>query len=304
MATSPTSPAPRLGLLYAFAGSFFAACFLIPWKVAADHGAPDEATLALLASAAVFNSFAAALPIARASERQVVSLALTVKLAVAFAVLSLAGNLFSAEAVLRISGALLSVMQRCEVLVVGLLGIFVLGERAGPSFWVGTALAGAGLILLGQPVPAYAVTAGGQQELIGALFGLGSAVCFGAMAVLTRKHIHAIRPVLLNGMRLWFGVALWFALEWRLPALSGQLVLYAALAAFFGPFLSRLAVMASARHVKASTTALAGLATPVITLLLGFLLLGSIPTRVELLGGAIMLIGVALPIVAVRRSGA
>ncbi len=304
MATALTSPSPRLGLLYAFAGSFFSACFLIPWKLAADHAAPDEATLALLAGAAVFNSFAAALPIARASERHVVSLALTVKLAVAFAALSLAGNLFSAQAVLRISGALLSVMQRCEVLVVGLLGIFVLGERVGPSFWVGTALAGAGLFLLGQPAPAHAVTAGSQQELIGALFGLGSAVCFGAMAVLTRKHIHAIRPVLLNGMRLWFGVALWFAFERRLPALSGQLVLYAALAAFFGPFLSRLAVMASARHVKASTTALAGLATPVITLLLGFLLLGTVPTRVELLGGAIMLIGVALPIVAVRRSGA
>ena len=297
-------PSARLGLLYAFAGSCFSACFLIPWKLAAAHGAPHEATLALLASAAVFNSFTVALPIMRApAAGQPTSLSLTLKLALAFAALSLAGNLLSAEAVLRISGALLTVMQRCEVLVVGLLGIVVLGERVGPSFWAGTALAGTGLYLLGQPSSAHAPAAG-REQLIGALFGLGSAVCFGAMAVLTRKHIHAIQPVLLNALRLWFGVGLWFAFERRLPGLSGPLVLYAALAALFGPFLSRLAVMASARHVQASTTALAGLATPVITLLLGFALLGSVPTQIELLGGAVMLAGVALPLLAVRRSGA
>jgi hypothetical protein len=136
--------------------------------------------------------------------------------------------------------------------------------------WIVPAALFAGLWLLGR-APSSASTAAmlaRNEELAGALVGLGSAVCFGAMAVLTRKHIHAIRPVLLNALRLWFGVGLWFAIERRVPELSRSLVLYATLAALFGPFLSRLAVMASARHVQASTTALASLVTPALTLLL------------------------------------
>lgn len=288
------------GVLYALLGAFFSACFLIPWKLATVHGEAKHATLVLLSSAALFSTFAIG-PSHRQSAPPIAVLP-TLKLAAALAGLSLAGNWFSAEAVHRISGALLAVLQRCEVLVVGLLAPLMLRERARPSFWIGSAVAVCGLIVLStRSGTQISVTA--HSDTVGALCGLVSALCFGSMTVLTRKHIRGLRPVLLNAVRLWLGVLLWLAIERELPlqALNRELVMYAALAALFGPFLSRLAVMASVHHVPASTTVLAQLITPPTTLLLGFVVLGTLPSAHELMGGAIMLIGVTIPVVQALR---
>jgi drug/metabolite transporter (DMT)-like permease len=188
------------------------------------------------------------------------------------------------------------------VLVVGLLAPLVIGERSRRSFWIGALVAVTGLVVLSTRAGAQ-LGLGPNADPIGALFGLGSAACFGTMHVLTRKHIRTLRPVLLNALRLWLGVVLWFALERALPfdALNGKLVLYAALAAFFGPFLSRLAMMQSAHYVAASTTVLASLVTPPLTLLLGFVVLGTLPSVHEVLGGVIMLVGVAIPVLSALR---
>jgi drug/metabolite transporter (DMT)-like permease len=293
------SPALR-GVLFGLLGAFFSACFLIPWKLATHHGEAKHATLVLLAAAALFNTLAI-VPMHN-DKAPPLAVAPTLKLAAVFAALSLAGNWCSSESVHRVSGALLAVLQRCEVLVVGLLGALLLGERAKPSFWIGTAIAAFGLIVLSTRAGA-GLGLGPNADPIGALFGLASAVCFGAMTVLTRKYIRKLRPVLLNATRLWLGVLLWFAIERTIPieALTPSLVLCAALAAFFGPFLSRLAVMESAHHVPASTTVLASLVTPPTTLLLGFAVLGTLPSAHELMGGAIMLVGVAIPVVHALR---
>jgi drug/metabolite transporter (DMT)-like permease len=291
------SPALR-GVLFGLLGAFFSACFLIPWKLATQHGDAKHATLVLLAAAALFNTLAI-VPM-HDDKAPPIAVGPTLKLSVAFAALSLAGNWFSSESVHSVSGALLAVLQRCEVLVVGLLSPLLLRERARPSFWVGAAVAVCGLVLLSTRAGA---GIGPNADPIGALYGLASAACFGAMTVLTRKYIRRLRPVLLNATRLWFGVLLWFAIERAIPTreLTPSLVLCAALAAFFGPFLSRLAVMESAHHVAASTTVLTSLVTPPATLLLGFAILGTLPSAHELLGGAIMLVGVAIPVLHALR---
>ncbi len=293
------SPALR-GVLFGLLGAFFSACFLIPWKLATQHGDAKHATLVLLAAAALFNTLAI-VPM-QDDEAPPIAVGPTLKLAIAFAALSLAGNWFSSESVHRVSGALLAVLQRCEVLVVGLLSPLLLRERARPSFWVGAAVAVCGLIVLSTRAGA-GLGLGPNADPIGALCGLASAACFGAMTVLTRKYIRRLRPVLLNAIRLWLGVLLWFAIERAIPTheLTRSLITYAALAAFFGPFLSRLAVMESAHHVPASTTVLTSLVTPPVTLLLGFAILGTLPSAHELMGGAIMLVGVAIPVLHALR---
>lgn len=293
-------PPTLRGVLYSLAGAFFSACFLIPWKLATHHGEAKHATLVLLASAALFST----LTILPAHDEKAPPLALgpTLKIAVALAALSLAGNLFSAESVQRVSGALLAVLQRCEVLVVGLLAPLVVGERSRSSFWVGALVAVIGLVVLSTRAGAE-LGLGPNADPIGALCGLASAACFGTMHVLTRKYIRSLRILLLNALRLWFGVALWFALERELPldALNASLVLFAALAAFFGPFLSRLMMMRSAHYVNASTTVLATLITPPTTLVLGFVVLGTLPSAHEVMGGVIMLVGVAIPVLSSLR---
>ena len=275
------------------------ACFLVPWKQATLYGEPRFATLVLLTTAAAFNSGAALLPQLRTHEESKRPLGPTLKLSLVFAVLTLAGNLSSAEAVSRISSSLLAVLQRCEVLVVGLLSVPLLRERVRLPFWIGTATAAIGVVLLQHE------SAGSQTfEPTGVLFGLGSACAFGTMIVLTRRHIHEVSPVLLNAVRLWLSVALWFVVQRALPSaaeLPGTLVFFAALAGFFGPFLARLGALFSARGLTASTTAIASLATPVLTLLLSFLIHGTWPTGQELLGGAVLLVGVAVPLFADAR---
>lgn len=277
------------------------ACFLIPWKEATHHGDPALATLVLLAVSAVLNTGAMAVPRLQSRDEGERPLAPTLWLSVVFAVLSLAGNWCSAEAASRVSGALLAVLQRCEVLVVGLLSAPLLRERVRAPFWAGIAVAGIGLVVLQRP-------AHGSPDFapLGVVFGLGSAAAFGAMVVLTRKYTGVIRPVTLNAVRLWLSVVLWLAVARRIPTgaeFSRGLVVNAAVAGFFGPFLSRLGAIFSARHVPASTTSLAWLATPALTLLLGFAWIGTLPTTQEVLGGLILLAGVAIPLASsVRRA--
>jgi len=296
------------GLLWALFGAVMSGCFVIPWKMATAHGEAALITLVLLVSAAIFNTAASFVPQLRVEHEGERPLGPTLRLAVVFAALSPAGNWSSAEAVRHVSGALLSVLARCEVLVVGMLSIALLGERPGRSFWVGAAVAGTGLVMLQRPGsgtgPGGVATA--AFDPVGVLYGLGAAAAFGTMVVLTRRYVGQVRLVVLNALRLWLGVLMWLAIERRIPTaaeLSPQLVAYATLAAFFGPFLSRLGALFSARHVAASTTSVTTLSAPAFALLFSFLLLGTLPTAQELLGGAVLLVGVAIPLAAGARKG-
>ena len=294
---------PRRGLLLAAGSALLSACFIIPWKIATTYGKPEEATLVLLTVAATLNSLTTVFSRREAARTAARPLGPTLVLALAFGAISYTGNLFSAEAVLRLSGPVVAVLQRCEVLVVALLGWLLLGERVRANYWVGTAVAGVGLVILSQPA-AGASTRVSDTNLSGVLCGLGSALCFGTMAVLTRKHIHAVRPLLLNALRLWCGVAMWFAVEHRIPTraqLPDGLLMGAGLAGLFGPFLARLCLIYSTIYIRTSTSALIAIATPPLTLVLGFFVLGTVPSARAMLGGTIMLFGIAVPVAGMLR---
>jgi drug/metabolite transporter (DMT)-like permease len=218
-------------------------------------------------------------------------------LAFGLALLTLAGNLASAEAISRISGPMLSVLQRAEVIVVALMAWALIGERVDRRFWAGAAVALFGFWLVrGSDID--------QVTSDGLLYGLASAVCFSTMAVLTRKYITEVDPSSLNALRVWVSVPLWFVVYGAPPALESlslELVAYAGLAGMLGPGLSRLFLMMSARDVPARITSLVTLAAPVLTLALSWALLGSWPTERELWGGSVMLVGIGLPVVVALR---
>jgi drug/metabolite transporter (DMT)-like permease len=285
------------GVLWALGSALGSAAFLIPWKLASRHGESRHVVLVLLASAAILNT--AALPLigsvgARA-RRHWTPVALW--LSVALAVLTLLGNEASAAAIARISGPLLSVLQRFEVVIVGGLAWILLGERPDWAFAVGAAIAVGGIALTHGAAPT-------EAHASGVLYGLLAAGGFGGMVVLTRRFVADIDPAGVNALRLWLSVLLWLAWHRELPAateLSGNLLLHGALAALFGPFLSRLFLMYALRHVEARIAALCILAAPVATLGLAWAFLGDVPTATELLGGAVILAGVGIPVVAAVR---
>lgn len=282
------------------------AAFLIPWKLATRHGDPEVAVLCLLTFAALFATFASLL------DRENLGLLRgglwpTLRLALLMSSFTLAGNWSSAESVQRISGALLAVLQRFELIVVALLGAVVLRERVRPTFWVGAAVAMSGLVLLNQRVLIHIAGPDAGFDPLGVLYGLGSALFFGAMFVLQRRFLSGVHLVPLNALRLWLGVLLWFVVYQRVPTadqLNSDLLQTTAAAAFFGPFLSRMGTLVSARHVPAAVTVLVVLTTPIFTLALAWAWLGELPQRHELLGGAVMLIGIAIPAFAMLRRSA
>lgn len=287
----------RQGVAWALFGAVMGAAFVVPWKLASAHGEPRVAVLVMLTSAAVFNSLLALLQRARATPAaNDASWRNTMLLAAAFAVLTLMGNACSAEAISRISAALLTVVQRCEVLLVALLAALLLREPITRPFWAGTLVAGLGLWLLrGDAARA------SEFDPLGVLYGLGSAGCFGSMVLLARRFIHGVHLLPFNALRLWLSVALWFGIHREAPAIADlplPLLWGAASAGFFGPFLGRLGALQSSRYIPAQLTTLLSLATPVFALGFAFVALGNLPSARELVGGGAMLCGVAIPLVA------
>lgn len=295
----PLEASTRTGVLSALLSAFCSAAFLLPWKLATQHGDANLVVLCLLVFAAIFSSV---ISLFDRSNRELLrgQLRPTLKLALLMSTFTLAGNWASSESVHRVSGALLAVLQRCELLVVALLGAAMLGERVHRSFWIGAVVAVTGLFVLHDNDTSHHVA----FDPVGVLYGLASAVFFGTMIVLQRRYLHGVYLVPLNALRLWFGVALWFVVYRRIPTqgeLTPPLLTYTAAAAFFGPFLSRLGALVSGRHVPASVTVFVGLWTPIFTLVLAWLWLGDFPSQHELLGGAVMLTGIAIPAVAMLR---
>ena len=296
MSRAGLSEDQRRGLLWAAAGALGGGCFAIPWKLASASGEAPTSALILLSVAATANTL---LVVGRSWTKTGSPLSIgrtDLGVAVLLAVFTLFGNLASAAAIETLTPALLNVLLRAEVILVALLGWILLGERVDLRFWIGALLAVAGLVVIQGPARTQMLS-----ELVGSGTGaaLGGAVCFSSMAVVTRHFIHRIHPVMVNALRLWFAVALWFVLN-PPPALAevpAEQILFAGLAALAGPFFGRLCIMQSARYLEARVSVLTSLATPVLTLFLAWAVLGDWPENAELLGGAIMIGGIAVPLI-------
>jgi len=293
----------RLGLRWAFASAVGGALMVIPWKLANEIGDPSHSVLLLLGVAAFANSV---LVIGQRLSSGWVGFRVgrtELSVAALLAVFTLLGNLASARAIQDLSPALLNVLLRSDILFVAVLGWLLLGERVERRFWLGAIIAGIGLVVLQGPLGD-----GGFLGLVGGGTGIAvvAAACFSGLAIVTRRFIHRIDPVAVNALRLWLAVALWFPFN-GIPHFSEiprQQILYATLAAIAGPFLGRIALMISARYVEARVTTLANLTTPALTLVLAFILLSDWPEPHQLLGGAIMIAGISIPLLRFSRAPA
>lgn len=285
----------RRGVLWALAAAVGIAGWAIPWKLASAEGAASVNALLLLTFAAAFNS-------AWNRVRPPSGDGLTRfdwLLGAGLAALTLLGNATSAEAIRSLSPALLTVAQRGEIILVALMAWPLAGERPDRPFWVGAAVAGLGLVIVQTPFDA------AEARAVGFAWAGVSVLAFSSMAVLTRRFIRRFDPARVNGLRLWLSVILWFAwygVPAELAEVTPAQAAYTSLAAFCGPFAGRLAMMTSARYLEARLTTLATLAAPPLTLVLGLVLLAETPAPRELLGGLVMLLGIAIPVLGGPRT--
>jgi O-acetylserine/cysteine efflux transporter len=206
-----------------------------------------------------------------------------------FTVLGNVGVLRSLE---TLQPAITSVATSTQVFFVVVLAWPLLGERPTLRFSLGVAIAIGGFAVMRlRSVGDAAVSVEG---LAWALAGAGS---WAAMQVLTRRHADRLQPVVVNALRLWIAAVV-LAL---FPGTLGDVArapaaawLWAAAAAALGPFLSRVCLMYSVMTLSASRSTLIVLAGPVFAFVFALAAFGTVPAVYELVGGVIIVIGVAL----------
>jgi drug/metabolite transporter (DMT)-like permease len=282
--------ATQKGALLSLCSALGAAAFIIPFKVAGTLVARDVVVLATLLVAAILNTLTSLRDIRSISVFDRVSVAT----AASFGVLTAIGNIGTSQALQFLGAGVTTVLQQTQILLVAAGSWVFLSERISVRFVVGTAVVLGGMVMM--RVPSDGVSG---LNLPGASWALTSAVCFGAMHVITRRVIHRIQPVPVNAMRLWVSVALLLLL----PGNVGELIamdpypwLLCGGAAFVGPFISRICVMYAVRYISASHSVLITLVGPVFAFLFDYLFLGRAPALFELIGGTIALVGVGIPI--------
>ena len=268
------------------------ALYLVIYRVGVQAGGAKIAVLVVLISAAVGSTLAAMM-----QHRSVYIFAQSSRswwLAAVVAVLTLLGNLFATLALERISAPVTGVFQQTQVLFVPLLAFFFLRERLSVLFWMGALLSLAGLAVM-------CMDSGGSTGMNagGTALATASALCFAIMMVMMKRVAQEIRPVTFNATRLWISVLLWFVWQQKLPSaedFTPMLVWCAAAAGLVGPVCARLCLMYSLKHVPAGLATLMGLITPVLSILPAYWVFGSYPSNWELAGGALMTLGIALPV--------
>jgi drug/metabolite transporter (DMT)-like permease len=242
-------------MIWALASAAGAALMVVPWKLANEAGDPAHSVLVLLTVAALGSSTLGLGQRIRDEARPLRMGRMELGVASVLAIFTLLGNFASARAIQDISPALLNVLLRADVIFVAIFGWALLGERVERTFWLGAAVAMAGLIVLQGPI-----ADDGLWALLSSGTGMAvvAAACFSGLAVVTRRFIHRIDPVAVNAIRLWIAVGIWFLFN-PIPDLSRiphEQIIYSAMAAIAGPFLGRLALMISSRYLEARMTTL------------------------------------------------
>ena len=279
------------------AAAFFGALFLIPYQAGVARADRGSFLAAMLLSAALFNTV-----VALVTERRHLLRVDRVagRTAGILAVATIVGNTAIGLALPILGAGMTSTVMRSQVLITPVLAWIVIREAVGRHLVVGIAIGAAGFVVLRT----------GHDDLAGAAafswWALVAAAAFSAMQVATRHVIRRIRPVQVNALRLWMSVAVMLLLPRDLGGgelrLDGETWLLAAAAGAVGPGVSRLMLMNALRYVSASFTALAGLFAPVFAFVFGYLAFGDVPGRHELLGAALILAGVAWPVIAGYRA--
>lgn len=281
----------RRGLAFSFAGALCSALYLFPYKRAAAFAPAHVLAFALLVVAALLTSAVAMVEARRSSRSPRRARSVLWATSALLAVVTISGNWCGAQAVARLEPAIASVLLRTEVVFVGGMAALLLGERLTPALGLGALTALLGLVVMRWPLR---LDAPGE----GAVWALGAAASFGLMQVVTRRVIEHISPLAVNAVRLWLAVALLALVPGTLVgalAAGPQFWGFVTAAGLFGPFLGRLCIMYSLRTLRAAHSALLLLLAPVLAFLIGYVGWGTLPTALEVAGGALMLVGIALP---------
>ncbi len=295
-----------IGVLYSLGAAICGALYLIPYKAVSEAAARSSVVFGMLLAAAVLNSVVA-LCRSKAQERKPVT-TLTCAVGFGMAACTVIGNASMSESLIFVDPAVTSVVLQVQILCVACGELVLFRQRIQHSVLLGSAMAFIGIMVMhGQLLVEWFNGTGVEQDhsrFIGIVWALVAAVCWSVMLLIAKRWIEHIDIIRVNALRLWMSVA--FMALWPGAVigaaectLSQWWLLIAAAAS--GPTLGRLWLMSAVRYISASQTKLITLIAPPCALLFGWLYFSQIPSVLELLGGCVILVGVALPLLYTRH---
>ena len=184
-----------------------------------------------------------------------------------------------------------SFLRNLEYLFITLLGVAMLGERF--SKWTGS---GALLILAGSFIISCRSGLSGFMTTT-ALLMLVTTVFFAIRTITVKKHIGEISPVVLaiNRSIFLFLVASVFIVITRETLFIPRTAVFNILAgSFVGPFLTSIFQYSALRYIPASRAAIVQSTTGLFVLVGAVLMFGTMPNEVQIAGGMVTIVGVAL----------
>ncbi len=190
-------------------------------------------------------------------------------------------------------------------IIVALWARFVLREPVRRRVWAALALAMVGLALVAQ------VWGGQVLDRLGVAAAVGAALALALYFILGERMVGSRDPISLTCLAFGFGSVFWAVLApwWHFPAhilgtqisLLGNLserhlpmwvpAIYLVIGGTLLPFTLSIGAL---RHLRATQVGVVGMVEPVVAALVAYLWLGEKLGWVQLVGGAVLLIGVIL----------
>ena len=208
-------------------------------------------------------------------------------IALATSLAGVLGNYSICQALNMASPTLMVLLMRSEVIIAMILGWIFLKEFVTLRIFTAVVVIITGILVMKLDSLSFEI-----KEWSAILWAFSAAFGFASMQVLAKSIIHEIHPQVLNVFRLVIGlVLLWCFEEVRIeiPSLNISGWIWIAMAAFWGPFLGRVAFSYTLRYLTISKANIIVSFAPVITLLFEFFVFGTLISWLETLGGAIML---------------
>lgn len=284
------------GYLFAITSSFFASLFFIPYKKALETISADQFVFALYLVSLIINITPLVLRTGLKIKRPVFNKP-TIIVAFSFAILSVVGNFVNGLSLREIDPAITVVIQRTQVIMVIFMGWFFLREKIKASTITGALLAISGIVIIS--LSGEAIRMG---HLSGVCYALVGAICFSSVQIIVKYFIDQINPISVNVIRLLFGVIILAMFPGNIQGLfeiEADVWKLIVLAAFGGTTISRICSMYALKHIPVSKATVLSMLTPIFTLIISWIIWIDFPSKMEIIGGTVILIGIAFPLVPV-----
>jgi drug/metabolite transporter (DMT)-like permease len=209
-------------------------------------------------------------------------------------------------AIHRLPVGIALLIQYLAPLLVALFAFYVLHEPVRQRIWLAL-----GLALLGLSLIVQLWTSGGSLDAVGVAASLAAAVAYAVYVLMAERGVRTRDPISLACLGFGFAALFWLIVQpvWRFPVdllddrtsllgnledVSAPVWLLMLFVVVVGTMVTFALIVSALRHISATRVGIVAMLEPVAAALVAWLWLGESLDAAQLVGGAIVLAGIAL----------